>query len=142
MSTNDPTEEWLSRPIKEVIRSVARSVAESQEELDRRSMAVQRELERAAERGELRYDMDASWLRFSGVDVDLELGLSVEGEREIDDEGEVRAYRPRISVTPIGPRSKTVYDFEAEMASEVRLRIVPVPPERRERRGSELEPES
>lgn len=141
MSTNEPTEEWLSRPIKEVIREVARSVAESQEELDRRAMAVQREFERAAERGDLRHEMDASWLRFSGVDVDLEVGLSVEGEREVDDEGQVRAYRPRISVTPVGPRSKTVYDFEADVTSEVRLQIVPVPPERRGRRETEPEPE-
>lgn len=121
---------WVSRPMKEVIREVARSVAESQEDLDRRSMAVQREIERAVERGELPYEANATWLQFSEVDVDLQVAVSLEGREETRD-GELRAIRPGVTVAPIGPRYAAAHDVNAEVTSDVRLKIVPVPPERR-----------
>lgn len=124
------TDPFSARPIKEVIRNIAIGIAESQEELDRRSMATQREIERAVERGELDYEIDASWLRFADVDVDLELLVSLEGKAETDDAGRT-AYRPRIAIAPVGPRLKTEYEVEADMTSTISLRIAPVPPERR-----------
>ncbi len=128
-----PTERWLSRPVKEFVRSVAVSVAEGQEELDRRSARIQREIEREIEAGDLEYDLDASWLRFSEVEADLETTLSIEGEEIRDpDTGAVRGYRPTVIATPLNPRSRSTYDVDAELASEIRLRIAPVPPERRE----------
>lgn len=125
------TEQWTSRPLKELIRTVAISVAEGQEELDRRAMRVQQELERATESGELDVAMDASWLRFSEVAADLQLAVSIEGEEVRDDDGVVRAYRPTIGATPISPRTRSQFDIDAEMTSDVTLKIVPVPPERR-----------
>ena len=116
--------------MKEVIREVARSVAESQEDLDRRSMAVQREIERAVERGELPYEANATWLQFSEVDIDLQVSVSLEGREETRD-GELRAIRPGVTVAPIGPRYAAAHDVNAEVTSDVRLKIVPVPPERR-----------
>ena len=127
-----PTEKWLSRPLTEFVRSVALSVAAGQEELDRRSMRVQRDIERRIETGELDYDLDASWLRFSEVEADLQLTLSVEGEEVTDDAGTVRAYRPIVTAMPLNPRSRTTADVDAELSSELRLRITPVPPERRQ----------
>ena len=128
-----PTEPWLSRPLKEYIRTVAFSVAEGQEELDRRSMRIQRRIDEQIAEGELQYDLDASWLRFSEVEADLEMTLSIEGEEITDPETrEVRGYRPIVSATPLSLRAKNEYDLDAEIASEVRLRITPVPPERRE----------
>lgn len=127
-----PTEQWLSRPLEEFIRTVATSVAEGQEELDRRSMRVQREMDRQVAAGELDYDLDASWLRFSQVEADLEMTLSVEGEEITDPEsGAVRGFRPVVAATPLSVRAKNEYDIDAELASEVRLRIAPVPPEPR-----------
>jgi hypothetical protein len=125
------TEPWTSRPLKELIRTVALSVAEGQEELDRRAMRVQRELERATESGELDVAMDASWLRFSEVTADLQVAVSIEGEEIRDDEGTVRGYRPVIGATPVSPRTRSQFDIDAEMTSDVTLSIVPVPPERR-----------
>lgn len=122
---------WTSRPLKELIRTIALSVSESQEELDRRTMRVQRELERAAAAGELDFDMDASWLRFSEVEADLQVAVSIEGEEIRDDQGTVRAYKPVIGATPLSPRTRSQFDVDAELASDVSLRIVPVPPERR-----------
>jgi hypothetical protein len=124
-------EEWTSRPLKELIRSVAVSVAEGQEQLDRRAMRVQRELEQAAEEGELGLELDASWLRFSEVEADLQVAVSVEGEEIRDDEGTVRAYRPIIGATPVSPRTRSQFDVDTEITSTVKLHIVPVPPERR-----------
>lgn len=125
------TEQWLARPMKEVIRNVALAIAEGQEELDRRAIATQREIDRSVEAGDLDYDVNASWLRFAGVDVDLRLAVSLEGTEEVDDEGTVRAYKPVIGVSPLNARSKAEYDLEADLASDVSVRIVPVPPERR-----------
>lgn len=127
-----PTERWLSRPLKEFVRTVAFSVAEGQEELDRRSMRVQRQIERQLAEGELEYELDASWLRFSEVEADLEMTLSIEGEEITEPgSGDVRALRPIVTATPLSLRAKNEYDLDAELASEVRLRITPVPPERR-----------
>ena len=127
-----PTEKWLSRPLKEFVRSVAFAVAEGQEELDRRSIRVQRDIERQIERGELGYDLDASWLRFAEVEADLQMTLEIEGEAVTDDSGAVRAYRPVVTAMPVNPRTRTVTDVDAELSSEVRLRLTPVPPERRQ----------
>lgn len=125
------TEPWLSRPLKEYIRTIATSVAEGQEELDRRSLRVQREIEREIEDGSLTYDLDASWLRFSEVEASLEVSLSIEGEEIVDPEtDEVRAYRPTVGVTPLNLRTRNEYDVDADLASEVTLQITPVPPER------------
>ncbi|OYR95163.1 hypothetical protein DJ71_01690, partial [Halorubrum sp. E3] len=114
------------------IRTVAFSVAEGQEELDRRSMAVQRSIERDIEDGSLAYDLDASWLRFADVEADLEMTLSIEGQEVRDPEtNEVRAYKPTVTAVPLNHRVSDEYDVDAEIASEVRLRIAPVPPESR-----------
>jgi len=127
-----PTDEWIERPLSEFIRAVAFSVAEGQEELDRRSMASQRALEREIESGELAYDLDASWLRFADVEADLELTLSIEGKEIRDPETkEVRAYKPTVSAVPLNRRVVDEYDVDAAIASEVRLKIAPVPPETR-----------
>ena len=127
-----PTDEWLARPLKEFIRTVAFSVAEGQEELDRRSMEVQRTIDRDIENGTLAYDLDASWLRFADVEADLEMTLSLEGQEIRDPEtNEVRAYKPTVSAVPLNHRAADKYDLDAEIASEVRLRIAPVPPESR-----------
>ena len=127
------TAQWLDRPLKEFIRTIAFSVAEGQEELDQRAMRSQLAIEREIEEGTLGYDLDASWLRFSEVEADLEVTLSIEG-REIHDPEtkEVRGFRPVVSALPLNHRVKHEYDVDAEIASKVRLRIAPVPPERRQ----------
>ncbi|WP_418286060.1 hypothetical protein [Halorubrum sp. DTA46] len=127
------TDRWLERPLKEFIRAVAFSVAEGQEEMDRRAVQSQRAIEREIEDGSLAYDLDASWLRFSEVEADLELTLSIEGREIRDPETKkVRGYKPVVSALPLNHRVKHEYDVDAELASEVRLRIAPVPPETRQ----------
>lgn len=128
-----PTDQWLDRPLREFIRTVAFSVAEGQEELDRRAMRSQRSIEREIEDGTLEYDLDASWLRFSEVEADLEVTLSIEGQEVRDPETRaVRGYKPVVNALPLNHRVKREYDVDAEIASEVRLRIAPVPPEPRQ----------
>jgi len=109
-----PTDEWLARPLKEFIRTVAFSVAEGQEELDRRSMEVQRAIDRDIEDGSLAYDLDASWLRFADVEADLEMTLSIEGQEIRDPEtNEVRACKPVVSAVPLNHRAANRYDIDA-----------------------------
>lgn len=125
-------EQLITRPIKEVIRNVARSVAESQEEMDRRSIEVQKEIEAALESGELDRDIDASWLKFSEVDVDLEVAVSLEGQTVRDERGKGRKIiKPFVGASPMNPRLRDTYDYESDITSTVSLKIVPVPPEKR-----------
>ncbi|WP_336360917.1 hypothetical protein [Haladaptatus sp. ZSTT2] len=124
------TEEFVSRPLSEVVRSVAGAVAQGQAELDRQSLATQRDLDRAVARGDLDYPAEAAWLRFSGVDVDLQVTLSIEGEPERDSSGTIRAYRPRLVAKPLHASERSVSEYEADIASTVALQIVPVPARR------------
>jgi len=95
-------------------------------------MEVQRAIDRDIEDGSLAYDLDASWLRFADVEADLEMTLSIEGQRSaIRRPTRVRAYKPVVSAVPLNHRAANEYDIDAEIASEVRLRIAPVPPESR-----------
>ena len=124
-----PIQEWTSRPLKELIRSIATSVAEGQEELDRRSLRVQQDLEKAVEAGELSVGLDASWLRFSDVEANIQLEVAIEGEEIRDSSGSLRAYKPIVRATPINPRTRQQFDVDAELTSDITLTIVPVPPE-------------
>lgn len=121
------TKEFLARPLKEVIRNVARAVAEGQTDLDRSAVALQRELDEAIERGDLEYDLDASWFQFSEVETDVKVALSISGREERDEDGTVRGYRPTLNAYPYNPRLKNSYDFDVEATTDVTLRIVPVP---------------
>lgn len=123
MSTN----QFLARPLKEVIRNVSAAVAEGQADLDRTAIAMQRELDEAIERGDLEYDLDASWFQFSEVDTEVKVALSISGREETDSEGNVRGYKPVLQAYPYNPRLKNSYDFDVEAASDVILSIVPVP---------------
>lgn len=125
------TEKWLSRPLTEFIRTVATSVAESQEELDRRSLRVQREIDSETAAGERPAGLDAAWLRFSEVEADLQVTLSLEGTEIKDPETKaVRGYRPRISVQPARPSHKEKTEISSEITSDLRFRLTPTPPVR------------
>ncbi|MFC7068376.1 hypothetical protein [Halobaculum lipolyticum] len=115
----------------EVVRNIALAVADGQAALDRRTAEVQRELEAAAAAGELPYAIDAPWYRFSEVDVDVELAVSVDAEVERDAGGTVRGYRPYVKATPLDAGATRTTDVDAELASTLSMRLVPVPPERR-----------
>lgn len=122
-----PTNELLARPLAEVIRNVSAAVAEGQANLDRNSIAVQRDIDAAIQRGDLEYDLSAPWFQFSAVDVDVTVALALSGREEVDRDGNVRGYKPVMNAFPYNPRLKNTYDFEAEAASDVTLSIVPVP---------------
>jgi hypothetical protein len=121
------TQEFFARPLREVIRNVATAIAEGQADLDRSAVAVQRELDEAIERGDLEYDLDASWFQFSAVETDVKVALSISGREERDDEGNVRGFRPVLKASPYNPRLKNSYDFDVDAATDVTLSIVPVP---------------
>lgn len=121
------TNQFFARPLKEVIRNVSTAVADAQADMDRTAIATQRELDAAIERGDLEYDLEASWFQFSEVNTDVKIALSIEGREETDDEGNVRGYKPVLRAYPYNPRLKNTYDFEVDAASEVTLSLVPVP---------------
>jgi hypothetical protein len=120
-------EEWLSRPLTDLVSGVARSVAEGQTALDRQSLSTARELREAVEAGELEIPLDAPWFRFADVEADITVSLSVEARPERDDDGQVRAYRQYLVATPTNPRLTNTYDYDVAAASRVSVSIVPVP---------------
>ena len=126
-----PSQRFLARPLKEVLRNVTAAVAEGQADLDHHSIAVQREITEAIERGELEYDLAASWFQFSEVDVDVTVALELSGREERDRDGNVRGYKPVMNAFLYNPRLKNTYDYEVEAASDVSVKIVPVPPKDR-----------
>lgn len=122
-----PTKQLLARPLREVLKNVTAAVTEGQADLDRNSIAVQRSIAEAIERGDLEYDLDATWFQFSEVDVDIKVALELAGREERDRDGRVRGYRPVMNAFPYNPRLKNTYDYEMEAASDVNVSIVPVP---------------
>ncbi len=94
-------------------------------------MRVQREIDRETAAGERPLGMDAAWLRFSEVEADLEVVLSLEGEEITDPKTKtVRAYRPRISVQPALATNSRETPSTAEITSDIRFRLTPTPPAR------------
>lgn len=120
-------EEWLSRPLTDLVSGVARSVAEGQTALDRQSLSTTRDIREAVAAGDLEIPLDAPWFRFSEVAADINVALSVEARPERDDEGRVRAYRQYLVATPTNPRVTNAYDYDVTAASRVSVSIVPVP---------------
>ena len=75
-------ERWVARPLGELVTGVARAVAEGQTELDRASLATRRDVRRAVENGDLETPIETPWFRFSGVEADLNVSLSMRGRPE------------------------------------------------------------
>ncbi|WP_284014161.1 hypothetical protein [Halobaculum litoreum] len=63
--------------------------------------------------------------------MDVELAVSVDAEVERDAGGTVRGYRPYVKATPLDAGATRTADVDAELASTLSMRLVPVPPERR-----------
>lgn len=93
-----PTQRFLARPLKEVLKSVTAAVTESQTDLDRHSIAVQRELNEAIERGDLEYLLEATWFQFADVDVDVKIALELAVREEADVEGDMFYWPPGHTV--------------------------------------------
>lgn len=123
--------ELYNRPLKEIIREVAIAVAEGQESLDRRSIDIQKEIEEAIDEGKINREINAAWLRFADVDVDLNLAISLEGKKEVDKKDRGRDFfKLRIGATPVNPSMRETTDYELDASSKIKFNIVPVPPER------------
>lgn len=125
-SSNDAP---ASREVGSLVRDVALAVAEGQRDMDRHSLATQRELDAAAATGEAEYELAAPWYKFAEVDVDLSLDVEVDLSEDAETEGGF--YRPRIFARPITTRERTRREVDSSLKSDVRFKIVPVPPERR-----------
>jgi len=120
-------ERWVARPLGELVTGVARAVAEGQTELDRASLATRRDVQRAVENGDLETPIETPWFRFSGVEADLNVSLSMRGRPERDNSGVIRAYRPTLVAAPTDPEFTTRTDYDVAASSRVALDIVPVP---------------
>lgn len=127
-----PAEQLLSRPLHEVVRNLSIAIAEGQTELDRRTISLQKEMQQAVESGELDYVLETPWYRFSEVDLDVTFELTLKGTEEVDEGGTVRAYRPMLVARPTKPQQAS-RDYDAELGTDVSIRLIPTSGRRLER---------
>lgn len=76
-------EEWLARPLNEVLRNAASSIAKAQMEPDMNSIEIQREINDAIKKGQLDYAIQAPWFRFSEINLDLKVVIALEGKKRL-----------------------------------------------------------
>ncbi|AUX10867.1 hypothetical protein AArcSl_3262 [Halalkaliarchaeum desulfuricum] len=134
-------EQWLSRPLGEVVEGVSRAVADGQLALDDHSIEATRAIEEAEG---LEGAVDPPWFRFTEVEADVTVALSIHGRElrdrhrrrrvgndEADEEPAAdrkRGYREFLAAAPYGPHLSSRYDYDVNATSRVRFRIAPVPP--------------
>ncbi|MEF8779942.1 MAG: hypothetical protein V5A46_04630 [Haloferacaceae archaeon] len=151
-------DQWLARPLGEVVEGVSRAVADGQLALDEHAIETTEAI--AAAEG-LEGELDAPWFRFTEVEANVTVALSLHGREirdrhrlrrakgsrsrgtdadrtgEADRTGDVdrkrdadriRGYREFLAAAPHGPELASRYDYDANATSSVRFRIAPVPP--------------
>jgi len=120
-------DELLVRPLGEVLKEISISIAGAQKAMDASSILTQKTIEAAIERGELKFEVEAPWYRFSEVEVELKVALSISTRKEKDKKGRFRGFKPVIMVSPLNAVYKNRFDYSEEGASQIRAKIVPVP---------------
>lgn len=128
MPQEDQIEEVLIRPLGRVLKMVGASIAEAQRSLDETSIATQKMIDLAIKNGEIDYDIEAPWYHFPDTTIELKMSLSMTDKKEIDKKGVVRGYAPVMLAAPLNASYKNVYDYDVRGASQLRAKIVSIPP--------------
>lgn len=134
-------EQWLSRPLGEVVEGVSRAVADGQLALDDHAIEATRAISEAEG---LEGAVDPPWFRFTEVEADVTVALSIHGrelrerhrrrrlESDVSEEEPAaerpRGYRQFLAAAPYGPHLTSKYGYDVNATSRVRFRIAPVPP--------------
>ena len=122
--------EWLVRPLGEILKEIGVSISEAQGAMDNYSILTQKIIESAIKNGDLEFAIEAPWQRFSEVEVELKMAISISTLAEKDEKNKVRGFRPLIMASPLNASYINKSGFNIEGASKIRAKIVPVPPSR------------
>jgi hypothetical protein len=114
----------LVAPVDDIIQQLARSVASAQLALDRATLAAQKALLQP-EYDELRaLGYQPSWYVIPEATFEVKLAFYIEDKTvKLKDEGKGSIYGSTLNATYQNTQS-----FQAEGASTLRVRIVPIPP--------------
>jgi hypothetical protein len=119
----------LVAPVDDIIQQMAQSVANAQLALDRATLEAQKALQQRPEFQELRaLGYQPSWYTIPEATFELKLAFYIEdttGETGGEEKGGIIR---RIFGTTHNATYQNSQSFQAEGASTLRVRIVPVPP--------------
>lgn len=119
----------LVAPVDDIIQQMAQSVANAQLALDQATLAAQKALQERAEYQELRaLGYQPSWYTIPEATFELKLAFYIEDATgEAGGEAKGGLLR-RIFGTTHNANYQNTQSFQAEGASTLKVRIVPVPP--------------
>ena len=129
--------ELLSTPMEAAIVGLAVGIARAQRELDRHSIALQREIDEDVELAEL--GLHATWYQMPRAELELTMTVTLE---EQTSSAPVSATPSLISaspilaanalrairLTPVNAFYKNQFDYDVSATSKLTLTFVPVPP--------------
>ena len=122
----DLTDELIV-PLRELVVQVARGVAEAQRSLDEQSLAFQKEIFTDEEMEEFKNaGIQATWFQIPEVTAKLKVSVSMHSETETSSGG-IKPKR-HLLLAPYNANYKNAFDYDLEGASELNMKIVPVPP--------------
>lgn len=122
--------EWLIRPLGELMSSVGASVMETQRMMDEAAISTQKDIDRAVENGELAYHLRAPWYHIPEVDVELKVALSMKFKTLTTNTGRPVSWRPVAIAAPVNAVYQNACNYDVQATSQIKARIVSVPPER------------
>ncbi len=127
-SGEEITEEWLIRPLSELMRSVGASVVETQRMMDKLAISTQKDIDIAKENGELAYDLKAPWFHIPEVDLELKIALSMKYKTLTRSSGTPISWRLVAIAAPINATYQNACQYDVRATSQIKARIVSIPP--------------
>ena len=118
-------EDVLIRPLAEVLSQVGKGVADAQRAMDMNSIATQVMLENDPVLRELA--LEAPWYHMPEVNLELKMNLSMQSEKSIKN-NKVVLRKMRMYAAPQNASYQNSFKADAEGASQIRARIVSIPP--------------
>lgn len=128
MARDTTINDVLIAPLERMLSEVGRGIANAQRDMDLNSITLQARLDNDPElrdRG-----LEASFYHFPEVDVELKIALSLRREDRTRD-GKLTARKFRMYAAPINASYQRNFQTEIEGTSQIRAKIVSVPPVRK-----------
>lgn len=120
-------------PIEDMLTATGRGIAQAQKAMDMASIEIQKEID--ATEALAGTGIQATWYAIPEVELNLKIALSIEGTTGAGGAagtgsggsvGKAGA-GGKIRITPINARFQNQFDFSQQVASELKVKIVPVP---------------
>lgn len=115
-------------PLKELLIQVAKGVAEAQKALDMQSFQFQKDIYADPELESLRNaGIESTWYQIPEVHASLKVAISMHSESDSSDSN-ISKSPFKLRLAPYNALYKNSFDYDYKGASEMKFKIVPVPP--------------